>query len=218
MQREILNVAKACQLPGFRYVRFEPVAIVARLPAVEHSPEPMVEAEVKTIDAPALHVIPDLVLAPAAVEVQPEPPAPEPPAPEPPAPEPLAPEPAPAAPIDHPIAARPSRAPTPTPIEPAPRQFALLVEMNQSIAARGPARPGGRGARAELAAPSPPTINRSIRTARAPATASGAESAPPDSGAAEPMLLAEVNAAMQRRAAVPIASSTAHRPRPSRTP
>ena len=57
MQREILNVAKACQLPGFRYVRFAPVPILARPRQVESAaqadptPEAMPPAEIALPDA-----------------------------------------------------------------------------------------------------------------------------------------------------------------------
>ncbi len=122
------------------------------------------------------------------------------------------------------IPAAPAVVETQAAAPPVPRQFALLVELDQSIAARTPARQGGRSLRGLTVGPNAPgvpelpLINRAIRTARVPVAPPVAEAGAPETETVEPALLAEVIATLQRRAAPNAASPAARRQRPSRTP
>ncbi len=211
MQREILNVAKACQLPGFRYVRFAPVPIAPRpraeAPAEAPSPS-LAEPEPAAMPAVAAATPPDPVPSAAMAPRD--------------------------APIDAPAVDAPAVAPrwetvaapaaevpvmAVAPPRPAPRHFALLDEMTQSIAERVPQRRSGQVAQAVAGDGQavPQAIKRSPRPPRAPRPPVDAAGA----AVAQPALLAEITASLHRRglAAAPTADVTAAPgARPSRTP
>ncbi len=197
MQREILNVAKACQLPGFRYVRFAPVLIAPRAIAAEPEAEVHAEADIAAAPTPPGEVA--LELAAPAVAAAPVAAVPV------------------AAALAAPVAAEAPQAATaaeqPAP-EAAIRAFALLEEMNRAIAARTPHRGSSRPAadpRGEAMPLAPPIINRTIRSVRPPA-----EAPAPDASAPERPLLAEITATLQRRRPAAAAEATPRAPR--RTP
>lgn len=217
MQREILNVAKACQLPGFRYVRFAPVLIAPRAIAAEPEAEVHAEADIAAAPTPPGEVALELAApAVAASAVAALPVAAAPVAAVPVAAVPVAAVPVAAA-LAAPVAAEAPQAATaaeqPAP-EAAIRAFALIEEMNRAIAARTPHRGSSRPAadpRGEAMPLAPPIINRTIRSVRPPA-----EAPAPDASAPERPLLAEITATLQRRRPAAAAEATPRAPR--RTP
>jgi hypothetical protein len=212
LQREILNVAKACQLPGFRYVRFAPVLIAPRAIAAEPEAEVHAEADIAAAPAPPGEVASELAVPAVAASPVAAPPVAAPPV----AAVPVAAVPVAAA-LAAPVAAEAPQAATaaeqPAP-ETAIRAFALLEEMNRAIAARTPHRGSSRPAadpRGEAMPLAPPIINRTIRSVRPPA-----EAPAPDASAPERPLLAEITATLQRRRPAAAAEATPRAPR--RTP
>ncbi len=151
MQQEIANVAKACQMPGFRYVAFAPVTLEQlrlRMPEAmpievlahgaseghdeaEGMDVPETAAPLPSMDASAAPPVPQ----PAAVPPMPAAGPIVPPRPEAEAPPPVAPAPV----VTKPVVAKPVAAPR--------HSFALLNEVSEAIAvARRPVPRAGRSA------------------------------------------------------------------------